>query len=347
MQAFQPLLAVAFLALAAAQDDTESPKPSNPIVELSSCQALSCNAPDGSICALGETSWPEVGVGMASNAVKASAANLSLTLIDGLAANGFTGYIYEGYEYSDQSLFVGVDPGLSDNNYPSGCALMMQYQGQTFPTQWFPETENLRDQSFQNTTACNGVLDASCQSSIVEIIRSFNSNNTSEDQSGDKCSRLTQHVNNRLRGDEYTCGQSSWVANFMNVTGGSLPSPNTAPAGDERLGNDQCRPVLPQNNNLYKVADMRLFSFVDPPASGKDFYSPIFGGRSGFTPVMTVLYGEQNDSPPDVQFTCMKTFERDGDPREDQFEGGAVAGPRVGSSVLVALLFLVHFAVLF
>lgn len=73
---------------------------------------------------------PEIGVGIAANAVNASGTNLSFTLIDGLDENGFTGMASEEYEFSDQQLFVGID---TDNDYPSGCALMMQYQGQTFP----------------------------------------------------------------------------------------------------------------------------------------------------------------------------------------------------------------------
>ncbi|RDW70895.1 uncharacterized protein DSM5745_08406 [Aspergillus mulundensis] len=287
---------------------------------------------------------------MVANAVNTSAGNLPLTLIDGYGANGFTGYIYEGYEYSDQALFVGIDPGLGDDDYPSGCALMMQYQRQTFLLQWTSSEEetgtensnsNSRDDSFQNTTSCTGLLDLCSQSVIIEIIRSFrdDSNNTSNSTSGSKSES----------GDRW---QSSWIANFMNVTGGPLPDGNANNASDERLGNDQCSPVLPQSDwNLYKVADMRLFYFVNAPddKSVNEFYSPVFGGRAGFTPVMTVLYtdGGQNDNEngtdadPEVQFTCMKTFHRDGEPRQEPFGSGAVARPRGSLSFSGTLLVLV------
>jgi hypothetical protein len=79
------------------------------------------------------------------NASSSAAGNLSLsyTLIDGLGANGFTGYIYEGYEYSDQTLYVGIDAGRASRwDFPDGCALMMQYQGPMFPVQWAPGMEN-------------------------------------------------------------------------------------------------------------------------------------------------------------------------------------------------------------
>jgi hypothetical protein len=110
------------------------------------------------------------------------------------------------------------------------------------------------------------------------------------ENSGNRCSRLTEHVNAQLRSDESTCGQSSWISNFLTVTGGSLPGPNTSTAdNDERLGNNECRSILPQSYSLYKVADMRLDYFGNPPEGGDEFYGRVFGGRAGLTPVLTVL----------------------------------------------------------
>ncbi|KAL3449706.1 hypothetical protein BJX65DRAFT_271683 [Aspergillus insuetus] len=230
--------------------------------------------------------------------------SLSLnTLIDGLGANRLTGYIYEGYEYSDQSLYVGFDDaGLRGGDFPDGCALMMQYQGQTFPVQWTlgmeDSSESAREESrVHNTPSCSGVLDVSCQSAIVEIIWGVedsdgsndgsNINSSQNGTSGDKCSRLMEHVNAQLRSDEGTWGQSSWMSNFLNVTGGSLQGPattNTA-ADDEQLGNDECRPVLPQSYSLSKVADMRLYYIVEPPEGETSSTAAFSGVGLGFRPL--------------------------------------------------------------
>lgn len=53
---------------------------------------------------------------------------------------------------------------------------------------------------------------------------------------------------------------------------------------------------------------------------------------------MMVFYGGLNDTSPDVQFSCLKTFERDGDPRADPLKSAAAAGPGVALSILAALL---------
>ena len=124
----------------------------------------------------------------------------------------------------------------------------------------------------------------------------------------------------------------------MNATGGSLPGPDTLTARNQRLDIDECRPVLPRQNRLYKVAEMRLFYFPDPPAGGKNFYSRIFGGRAGFTPVMTVLYDRTNDTRPDIQFSCLKTFERNGNPRKDPLASGGASSPGVSLSMLMVSL---------
>lgn len=138
-------------------------------------------------------SRPEIGVGIAANAVNASGTNISFTLIDGLDENGFTGMASEEYEFSDQQLFVGID---TDNDYPSGCALMMQYHGQTFPTELLPGEDDAREVQYQNTTSCDGVLDVFCQSAIVNMIRSFNVSEAAE--GGSRCQQLVQQVNMKL-----------------------------------------------------------------------------------------------------------------------------------------------------
>ena len=49
-------------------------------------------------------SRPEIGVGIAANAVNASGTNISFTLIDGLDENGFTGMASEEYEFRSTAV---------------------------------------------------------------------------------------------------------------------------------------------------------------------------------------------------------------------------------------------------
>ncbi|WYZ40841.1 hypothetical protein EsH8_IV_001182 [Colletotrichum jinshuiense] len=303
-------------AVAAQQDPVQA---FSPAVDISSCQALSCSPRNGSICSTENSPGPEVGVGIAAEVVNASSTNLSLTLIDGLSENGFTGIGSHAYEFSDQQLFVGVDPSLNEDDYPSGCALMMQYQGQTFPLEALPD-DDVRSESSQNTTSCEGVIDVFCQSAIMEMIQSFNASDSDTD---DRCQLLTQHVSSKLQANPETCGgEGTWIANFFNVTGGDLPSGGSETVSNDRLGDEECRPVLPQSYRMYKVTEMRYFTFADAPDSGSDFYGDLFGGRAGFTPVVTVVFPEDTAQDPGIQFSCMKTFQRDGESREGAYESG-------------------------
>lgn len=312
-----PLL-VAIAALAQAQSNLDDGE--NPRVEISSCQALSCSPPDGSICATGDTPGPEVGIGLASQAINSSSASLSFTLIDGLDENGFTGIGSSEYEFSDQQLFVGM-PADADA-YPPGCVLMMQYQGQTLSLEPFGAADNDDDNrsgASEGTTSCEGVLNPICRASIVDIIRGFDG-----DDSTSQCDSLIEHVNTQLRVSSNSCGgEGGWIASFFNVTGGALPRSNSTTASADRLGDDECRPVLPSSNNMFKVAEMRQLYFADPPDESSEFLGRVFGGRTGWTPVMTVIYRDRDDgesSSPDVSFLCMETLARDGEKRESPLD---------------------------
>ncbi|KAM0276581.1 hypothetical protein ACHAQH_006586 [Verticillium albo-atrum] len=305
----------------------------NPTINISSCQSLACSPPDGSICSSGDLPGPEVGVGMAAQAVNSSSTSLSFTLIDGLDENGFTGIGSSEYEYSDQQLFVGMPADTRD--YPSGCVLMMQYQGQTFPLEPLSDDDN-RSEGSKGTTSCDGVLDVFCRASIVDMIRDF-------DVSGDepRCGRLIEHVNSKLRGSSGTCGgEGAWIANFFNVTGGTLPRSNSTVASASRLGSEECRPVTPESYELFLVARMRQLYFAEPPSSASDYLGRLYGGRAGWTPVMAVVYGEEesDDVPdPDVSFLCMETLKRDGEKRDSSLDSG---GSQIPASAMLSAITL-------
>ncbi|KAF6815475.1 hypothetical protein CPLU01_14124 [Colletotrichum plurivorum] len=326
------LALIASLALAAAQTAEDISRVPNPVVSLSSCDALSCSPSDRSICSTSDGPGPRSGVGIAAQVFNVSFASFYLTLTDGLVENGFTGIGTKQYEYSDQQLFVGVDPDLNEADYPSGCALMMQYLGQTFPKQNVPGNRDTRPETIENTTSCDGALDRGCRYAIFEMIRAFNSSGSSWDH--DRCARLSKHVNEQLRSKPTNCGKGggTLIANYINVTAGALPQPDSTAADDKGLTAGGCRQVLPERYELHKVAEVRQFYFQDPPSGGAEFYGRVFGGRGGFTPVAAVVYSANNRSEPDVKFTCMQTFEPDGSERRKS------AGHRAVSTSVFAVL---------
>ena len=310
---------------------TSVPEAHNPIVPVSSCQSLNCTPPNGSVCSTVDNPGPPKGVGIAANAIDLDTTSISYSLINGMAANGFTGIGSSQYEYSDQQLFVGLDPNLDEDSFPTGCVLMMQYLAQTFPLEPYPDITEPE----KNTTSCNGVLDPFCQSDISGMIRSFNPSQSSSNGSSnvadglDKCALLTRYVNAQLQQNDGTCsGEGKWIANFMNVTGGSLPTPQSSPSEETRLGSDECKPIQPASYQMYKVASMRQLYFADPPDSDADFYGSVFGGQAGWTPVITVVYGEDGEEigEQDIQFSCLQTFQPDGEAREDIYESVAARG---------------------
>ncbi|KAH6662418.1 hypothetical protein F5X68DRAFT_145032 [Plectosphaerella plurivora] len=302
---------IAAITLAQSNDDHDQ----NPQVDIASCQALECTPPEGSICSGSDLPGPPIGIGMAPEAITSTpfSESLSFTLIDGLNENGFTGIGSQEYEYSDQQLFVGMHP--ETGVYPSGCALMMQYMGQTFALEPLLD-DDTRPEGREGTTSCQGVVNPICRGAIVDMIHNFNS--TSED-SEIQCSSLIEHVNTELRSSPGSCGgEGGWISSFFNVTGGSLPHANSTVASAERLGSDECRPMLPTSYEMFKIAEMRQLFFHDPPEDAADFLGRLYGGRTGWTPVITVLYGdeeEEEEEDPEVSFLCMETFGQDGEKR--------------------------------
>lgn len=320
---------------------TSVPEAYNPVVPVSSCQSLTCTQPNGSVCSTVDNPGPPKGVGIAANAIDLNTTSISYSLINGMAANGFTGIGSSQYEYSDQQLFVGLDPNLDEDSYPTGCVLMMQYLAQTFPLEPYIDTTEPE----KNTTSCNGVLNVFCQSDLSGMIRSFNtsqSSNSSNVADGlDKCALLTRYVNAQLQQNDGTCsGEGKWIANFMNATGGSLPTPQSSPSAETRLGSDECKPIEPASYQMYKVASMRQLYFADPPDSDTDYYGSVFGGQAGWTPVITVVYGEDGEEIGEqgIQFSCLQTFQPDGEEREDIYESVAARGPGM-SNVSLLMLF--------
>ena len=86
---------------------------------------------------------------------------------------------------------------------------------------------------------------------------------------------------------------------------------------------------------------LRQLYFADPPSSGSGYYGKVFGGQAGWTPVITVLYSGDDEaeiSDSGVQFSCIQTFQADGEARKDIFESAAVTPLRISSLALLSML---------
>ncbi|KAI6841185.1 hypothetical protein KC340_g8957 [Hortaea werneckii] len=250
------------------------------------------------------------GVGMVSDAVNLLGSNtsLSFTLTDGetrgvnLGATGTT--------FSTLGLYVGAPEDTDLANQPPACSLLFQFQGQTFPE---TSTEN-----YENTTLCpyafRGV-DNKCLENLRDTIRTFEYSADSY-PSWSRCEALAQYVEHSMqeigsdsRDLQTTC---SYLASLVSVTGGTISGPDVVtnisrPAGDDTT----CQPVLPQDYNLYRIAYAREplsfnSSVID---EGLDLG---LGGRTGYTPVVNVLYSQEDDTEPEVTFLCMRTYTPDG-----------------------------------
>lgn len=323
----------ALLALAVAAKNNGLLPVTEHVQTLQSCKALDCDAPaNEAVCARNpdDSSQPPVSVALVEAGIQLPKTNLSLTLVDGLKFNDFNNYQSQLYKYSDMQLYVGTDPKLADQDKPSGCLLMMQYQQQTFPEIKYSSGENPHE-GHEGTTSCAGVIDPICRSDIVKMIQGFNA--TSVDGES-RCDRLIAHVSQDLRSNQGFCGESGQLANLMNVTGGDIAGDKTLP---DNLGSGSCLPVVPSNYELRKVASQVEYYLDGVPSGDAKDFSGIYGGRAGFTPVIGVVYGEDEDKP-EVQFQCLQTLQTNGEVREARFpSSAAIAVPACTYAVMVIL----------
>lgn len=229
-------------------------------------------------------------------------------------------------------MYVGTPQALDAQDQPTGCALMAQYQGSTF-------SDTDKDIT-SNTTGCGTIIPESCRKNLANMIQEFEFNSTS--QSGGRCDALTQFVSTNIRRQLTFC--NSWLAGFTNITGGAILGPGSA-SEVTRLQQDGCQPVLPEQRSLYKVAEMTQLLYageeelLQPEGDDDDDQRPLMGaGRSGITPVVTVLYDESGSESPDVQFACMRTFAADGGALPDtlNYESSAEMRLTAPRSVLAA-----------
>lgn len=273
--------------------------------EISSCSALSCiNSESQGVCSSGNSSR-FVGVGVVPEVLDVADEKLSLTLVDG-SPDGILAS-QQGFQFSTQTLYVGVPANFNSSKQEAGCALMMQYQEQTF---------ELSEDNTQNTTSCKSVISDGCQNNIATLVEQFRyttngqSNNTGS-ASLPRCESLAQFLNTNIHRELSFCDR---FAGHINITAGPISGEDLSPS-PVQLQNEGCQPVMPESYELRKVAEMRQI-LPTGDNSGQSL-----GGRSGVTPVFTVLYDDENDDSPEVQFTCMKTFTAEGEEMPDSLNG--------------------------
>ncbi|KAI6890919.1 hypothetical protein KC318_g14208 [Hortaea werneckii] len=308
----QKLTLLAMAASAAAQIPV-----SNPNVTVRTCSDLdTCNLTGTQgVCQEDKvdsrTDWGAInGIGIVPNAVdfggNASAAadntNLSLTLIDNVVEGE---YVVQDYN-NPKTLYVGSPPSVNLTEGPPGCALLMQYQGQTFPPLDIPFSAY---DWTENHTSCPLDLSSECFSDRLESgLRTFNYSGEDTERLP-RCKALAQYVETNIQcgdgGDriEPFCAYSSPL---ISVFGGAFSGPDvsteTASILNTTEEDNACRPVQPQSHTLHGVltANQVLFSNHSTTAD-----LSMLGGRTGYTPIITVLFGDR-DSDPDVQAFCMK-----------------------------------------
>ncbi|KAI6891364.1 hypothetical protein KC318_g13842 [Hortaea werneckii] len=284
----------------------------NPTVSINTCSDLdTCELTDTqSICQT--DGYAKSGVGIAPSIIDMSGngsaangnANLSLILID----NGLAGRWIWSYQYSEKTLYIGAPPSVNLTEGPPGCAIMMQYQGQTFPENTFPEGDEDWGAA-ANNTLCPYSLSSNCLSlSLEDSLRTFNYSNNGDPEQLPRCQALAQHVETTIRGgpsDPLGRGFCGFISTLVTVYGGAISGPDVqtgaASIPNATTEDDGCRPVQPQSHTLHNVATAMQLLYLDPYTGDHT----VMGGRTGFTPIVTVLYNDE-DSDPDVQAFCMK-----------------------------------------
>jgi len=279
------------------------------------------------------------GVGIAANVFAVNETSLSLTLVD----DGQEGGISSGYQLSTQSLYYGVSSDVDVSEQPPACALMLQYQGQTFP--------NITGES-DNTTSCSDTFSRACLDTFTEAIRAFElaggNSSASSGVSETRCDLLASHVRAYLLPDVSFCGLWS---SFLNVTGGPIfgPDASTTSVELQESGGDA---VSPEDYELHEAVKMtQLFrpggdEFPDADADGnEELQSPIRGaGRQGSTPVVGVFYRSEEDTMPEVEYACMRTFTPEGETLPNQLNypesSAGVKGVEYAAVMVVAATFL-------
>ncbi|KAI6083752.1 hypothetical protein F4821DRAFT_244179 [Hypoxylon rubiginosum] len=319
-------LAAAVFLLPESQWLVAGQEPQQAQVKIDSCSSFACaSSAANSVCS--SSNQPDditqtTLVSIASNVVNlTSDSQLSLTLIEAGRTQFGNAPGLEAYE---RTLYAGAPSSLLQGDVPASCALILQYQSQTFPI----PNESDRDGNMNGTTSCAGILDQDCLERFTSFITSFDS--SSGNDSATDCATLASHVNTQIHsGDIHLC---NFYSNLIEVTGAPLLNTSTGSSNEESLTQDACRPTLPQSNSLYRVGSVQTVVQTD---SDERIGGDVFGGRQGYTPVITAVYDGGNVSS--VQFACMQALRKSGEVLEDTSGGNSRGRARLALLILTAV----------
>lgn len=297
-----------FLVLAfssQAQDTSDDTSISNPSEHIQTCSSSSCISQinNSALCS------PEndgVGLGTISQGLNlSSSTTLSLTLVDGAPAGKYANS-QEAYSFSTLTLYVGV-PDESTNlpDQPEGCGLMLQHQATTFP--YYSQSEN-----DINSTTCpqDFLYDGNALRDLSHYIQDFGSSNSSNSSNlvGTRCEQLADYLSGRIHAQ---LSFGAYYAALVNVVGGTLSGPdvntNIAQTLPRQSGSEAGCPSS-STYQLHNVTSVTQILRGNPVEQNSTF-----GGRTGYTPVISVVYGEDGAESPDVQVFCMHLYQTDGE----------------------------------
>lgn len=169
-----------------------------------------------------------------------------------------------------------------------------------------------------------------------------------------RCEALAQSVQFTLRKHSL----AGYMPSLVTVCGGALSGPGVVQETVLPGGNDHCQPVAPQTSSLRPVTSatqvLHAYSGLEGTIPGSDNLQD-FGGRTAFTPVVTVVYDDEDDTRPDVNIFCMHLRSPEGyelpfrqlnykdDARGVEKSGaGLVQGPTI-LVMTIAVALAVHF----
>jgi hypothetical protein len=303
MQHLTVLAAIFASSLAQISPDSNRFNPERPVY---SCDRLPCKslATDG-VCRFAS------GVGLVTDAARLpnSNASISLTLVDGLP-QGVLQQPPLPFDFSTRTLFVGASSGTDLSSQPPACALLMQYDSATFP--YFTNDAP----ASRNTTTCpGGFLFANDLSGLATSIQNFKysgngaSTSNSSSASLSRCDALASFVEQKINSN-LTFG--TYYGALVSVTGGAIAGPEVLINGSQAIYGSQtdptsCQPSLPQDVRLYNVTSASEILRKYPQSQNSTY-----GGRTGYSPIVSVVYDSEDDTTPDVSIHCVHLWSING-----------------------------------
>lgn len=92
------------------------------------------------------------------------------------------------------------------------------------------------------------------------------------------------------------------------IYGGALTGPDIGQPANDSITRGTCKPVQPQDFELYHV--LAAEQVLHSNSSVSELTD--MGGRTGFTPIITVAYGEDDSDDPSVVSSCLHMRSRAG-----------------------------------